>query len=115
MKNIDFLRHREERTAVRFDLCDVKSRDYTDGKDRHDNFKRLAGMFDVHPFTVVGIYMQKHMDSIMRYIRTEGREKYSEDIRGRIADAQNYLDLLLALIKELDDLQKPDFKPGVNC
>jgi len=25
MKNIDFLRHREERTAVRFDLCDVKT------------------------------------------------------------------------------------------
>jgi len=115
MKNLDFLRLREEHTARRFDLCDVKSRDYTTGDNRLDNFYRLAGMYDVHPLKVLGIYLQKHQDSIARYIKTEAKEKYSESIEGRIHDAQNYFDLMLAMIQELKDLQKPEFQAGKNC
>jgi len=112
MKNIEFLARREEHTAARFDLCDVKAKDYTDGVDRHDNFKRLAGVFDLHPLKVLGVYMQKHMDAIARYIRTEGKETYSEDIKGRIYDLENYGDLLLTLIEDLKP--KPEFRPGDN-
>lgn len=114
MTNMDFLRLREEHTARRFDLCDVKSRDYTTGDNRLDNFYRLAGMYDVHPLKVLGIYLQKHQDSIARYIKTEGKEKYSESIEGRLADVQNYLDLMLAMIKELEDLKEPHYVPGKN-
>lgn len=113
MRNQKFMTRREEFTAARFDLCDVKAKDYTDGQDRHDNFKRLAGMFDVHPLKVLGIYMQKHMDAIVRYIRTEGQETYSEDIEGRIFDLENYGDLLLTLVEELKP--RPEFRPGDNC
>ena len=115
MKNMDFLRHREEHTARRFDLCDFKARDYTTGDDRLDNFKRIGGEFDVHPYKVMGIYTKKHLDSIVRFLRTEGKEKYSESIEGRIHDAQNYFDLMLAMIQELEDLQKPEFEAGKNC
>jgi len=115
MKNIDFLQLREEWTAKRFDLCDRKAKDYTLGDDRLDNFKRISGEFDVHPYKVMGIYTKKHLDSIVRFLRTEGKEKYSEDIKGRIFDAQNYLDLLLGFIEELERLNKPEFRPGENC
>lgn len=114
MKNLDFLRLREEHTARRFDLCDQKAREYTYGDDRLDNFKRLAGQFDVHPYVILGVYFQKHVDSVIRFIKTQGKEKYSESIQGRIADLQNYLDLLLSLIKELEDLKEPHYIPGKN-
>jgi len=114
MKNVDFLARREEHTAARFDLCDRKAKDYTIGDNRLDNFYRLGALFDVHPLKVLGIYLQKHHDAIVRYIRTEGKEQYSENIRGRIYDEGNYDDLLLMLIEELDLLKRPEFRPGDN-
>ena len=114
MKNADFIARREEHTAARFDLCDRKAKDYTDGVNRHDNFERLGAEFDVHPLKVLGIYMHKHWDSIVRYIRTEGQATYSEDIQGRIYDLQNYGDLFITLVEDFERAKRPEFRPGDN-
>jgi len=114
MKNIDFLALRERLTARRFDLCDRKARDYIMCDDRADNFKRVGGELDVHPYKVLGIYLKKHFDSIIRFLRTEGKEQYSEDIEGRIFDAQNYLDILPMLIRDIEQASRPEFRAGDN-
>jgi len=50
------------------------------------------------PEVILWVYLKKHMDSILSYIRTG--KVYSESIDGRITDARNYLFLLRALIEE---------------
>jgi hypothetical protein len=75
-----------------------KGREYAGDDDRLSNFKRGAAATGVSPETVCLIYLTKHLDSIMSYVR-DGKEG-SEPIQGRIADLLNYTILLGALICE---------------
>ena len=76
----------------------TKGKEYTQGKDRLDNFKRLAAELDISPLKVLWVYLKKHLDSIAHYVRTE--KVLSEPIQGRIKDARVYLSLLRGLIEE---------------
>ena len=75
----------------------TKGVEYTQG-GRCDNFKRLGEELGLPPEVILWVYLKKHMDSILSYIRTG--KVYSESIDGRITDARNYLFLLRALIEE---------------
>ena len=80
-------------------MCDKKSIEYTRAsKDRLANFKRLGDKLGQKMEVVLGVYLHKHLDSIYHYIAS-GDEGF-EGIIGRIADAQNYLYLLQAMVVE---------------
>ena len=80
------------------DIATTKGREYVEGTDRLDNFKRIGRQFNIEPEVVLGVYMQKHFDAINSYIR-EGKT-FSESIESRIMDARVYLALLRGLIKD---------------
>ena len=76
----------------------TKALEYTRGKDRFDNFKRLGAELLLSPKIILWIYLKKHLDSILHYILHE--EVLSEPIESRIKDARVYLALLRGLIEE---------------
>ena len=79
-------------------IGNTKGKEYTQGKDRLDNFKRLAIELNISPLKVLWIYLKKHLDSIAYYVKTE--KVLSEPIKERIKDARVYLSLLRGLIEE---------------
>jgi len=83
-------------------IMGTKGIEYTAGdaeKDRLANFYRLAAELDTDAKAVLWVYLKKHLDSIVCYIK-QGKEFSEEKIEGRIHDARNYLALLMAIIKE---------------
>ena len=89
-------------------ILGVKGKEYTQGDDETDrmaNFYRLAGELDIDPKMILWVYLKKHIDSIVCYIKNN--KEYSEEkIEGRIHDARNYLALLNGIIQE----QRKDIK-----
>jgi hypothetical protein len=83
-------------------IMGVKGIEYTQGdavKDRLANFYRLADELNIDPKLVCWIYLKKHIDSIVCYIKNN--KEYSEEkIDGRIHDARNYLVLLNGIIQQ---------------
>ena len=99
MKNKDFIHHRAMWTLNRQDIFDEKSRFYTKGSDdRLANFKRSGKKLDQPPQKVLGTFLQKHLDGVFYWIAS-GKES-KEGLRQNVYDAQNYLDLLLAIYEE---------------
>ena len=77
----------------------LKGKEYTQGQDRLDNFKRIAKEMGLDPKVVLYVYMKKHWDSISSYIKNN-RTFSTEAIEGRIMDARVYLFLLRCIIEE---------------
>jgi len=83
-------------------IMGTKGMEYTQGdlkEDRLANFYRLGKELDIDPKVVLWIYLKKHIDSIVCYIK-QGKEYSEEKIEGRIHDARNYLTLLMGIINE---------------
>ncbi len=84
-------------------LLRVKGGEYAGSVDRLANFKRGAELTGAHPLQVLFIYMSKHYDAVMTYVKDQAvgqvRER-SEPIEGRLDDLINYCILAKALIKE---------------
>ena len=76
----------------------AKGKEYTKGKDRLDNFKRLAKELDISPLKVLWIYASKHINSITSFIKIG--KTLSEPIEGRIMDLRVYLSLLRGMIED---------------
>jgi hypothetical protein len=99
MDNEEFVKARVKWTDDRFNMCDAKSLTYTKGsKDRLNNFKELGRMLGQRPEQVLMTYYGKHDLALYAYVETG--EEPSDGIFSTIADLQNYLDLLTALIME---------------
>ena len=84
-------------------LLVVKGGEYAGSADRLANFKRGAALVGVDPLTVLAIYLSKHYDAVMSYVRaSEAGTKLtlSEPIEGRFLDLINYCILAIALIEE---------------
>lgn len=79
------------------EIRDSKGASYARATDVNANFKRVAVDLKRHPLEVWAVYFHKHTDAIFGYI--QGIEE-SEPIEERIADAVNYLLILLTLILE---------------
>lgn len=76
-----------------------KGKEYTQGNDRLDNFKRIAKESNLDPKMVLWVYLKKHLDSICSFIKYN--QTFSEEpIEGRIKDARVYLALLRGLIED---------------
>jgi hypothetical protein len=52
------------------------------------------------------VYFNKHIDSLMTFVRTGRLE--SEGLRGRLDDIRNYIDILEAMLVEEGSLPHPD-------
>lgn len=96
---VDLLNQMEKREH---EIMSTKGMEYTIGdleKDRLSNFYRLGEELNLDPKMVLWIYLKKHLDSIVCYIK-QGKEYSSESIEGRIHDARNYLVLLNGIIQQ---------------
>lgn len=76
-------------------------------EDRLGNFKRTAELVGVDPLQVAGIFLMKHIDSLLTWVTETSDpqvffipEAGGESVEGRFADARNYVDLLFALAVE---------------
>lgn len=75
---------------------------YTVGsEDVLANFKRTAEHAGVTPGTVWGIFVLKHLDSVLAYFKNGTTS--SESIEGRFADLLNYINLGYAIYREEQD------------
>lgn len=84
------------------EIMGTKGMEYTQGdlqKDRLANFYRLGVELGIDPKLVCWIYLKKHLDSIVCYIK-QNKEYSDESIEGRIHDARNYLVLLNGIITQ---------------
>jgi hypothetical protein len=80
-------------------VSNAKGKEYTQGQDRLDNFKRIAKEMGLDPKVVLYVYMKKHLDSITSFIKNN-KTFSTEAIEGRIMDARVYLFLLRCIIEE---------------
>lgn len=98
----DFLELLSRMEDAEHSIMGTKGMEYTQGdlqSNRLANFYRLGNELDLDPKLVCWIYMKKHLDSILCFIK-QGKEYSDEKIEGRIYDARNYLILLNAIIQE---------------
>lgn len=82
-------------------MRDTKGKEYANGKDRFDNFNRLAAKNDVNRLKVANIYMTKHIDAIDSYVK-EGKVFSTENIRGRFVDLIVYAGLMAGMAHETE-------------
>ena len=76
-------------------------KEYADNeRNAFANFDRLAERLDMSNQEVLMVYLMKHVDGIVSYIK--GHESQREDVRGRITDAIVYLTILYAMIEDKD-------------
>lgn len=100
MTELEFNRLREQFNDECTQALGLKGKEYSGVGDRLGNFKRLATALGLSPEKICLVYMVKHIEAIHSFVR-DGKV-YSEPIRGRLMDARNYIDLLLALIEDKD-------------
>jgi len=106
----DFLDMLDSMESAEHTIMGTKGMEYTQGdleKDRLANFYRLGNELGIDPKMICWVYLKKHIDSIVCYIK-QGKEFSEESIEGRIHDARNYLVLLNGIIQE----QKQALKTG---
>jgi hypothetical protein len=111
MNNATFLAMRERANVRRQADCDEKSRGYTRGDvDRLINFKRIGEKRGLSPQAILGVYMQKHLDTIDHWINTG--EEDAEGLVSRLDDVRNYCDLLEGLYIESQEAQEAGAPTG---
>jgi hypothetical protein len=91
-------------TDSRLALAREKGEEYANSENnRFANFERIAadlaalGLEREH---VLYVYLRKHLDSIASYLANGRKRVGSEPIEGRLADMQNYLDLLAGMLAD---------------
>lgn len=86
-------------------IVDLKRPDYTeDSKDVLANFKRQAEEIDISALKVWYVFFRKHVAAIASFCKDPDR-KASEPIMGRVCDAMNYLELLMGLVQERNEIK----------
>ena len=68
------------------------------------NFERVANSLDTTREKVLAVYLLKHVDGVMAYLK--GHTSQREDVRGRITDIIVYLMLLWGMIEEDEHVHK---------
>ena len=126
MDNKGFFRIHDGLNKLRDEILGVKGSEYPTGHgDRLSNFKvvgqllsplegdglaRIDGKWakarvrlELEPEVVAAIYTLKHVLSLCTFIREQRSDKEGhEPFSGRIADIQNYCDLLFSIVFEQD-------------
>jgi hypothetical protein len=105
MKNELYESIKKQRFEARTRMAQGKAKEYAKDEDRLYNFKKVGQLLDLEPITVAGVLWCKHVFSVLTYIKKNQRKQehqLSEPIEGRIQDAQEYLDIIAALITEAE-------------
>ena len=66
--------------------------------ENYIRFERVAASLDITRQQSLAVYLLKHIDGFMAYIK--GYKSQREDVRGRITDIIVYLMLLWAMVEE---------------
>jgi hypothetical protein len=86
---------------------------YTVDADVLYNFKSVGARLGLEPLEVAGVYMTKHYDSVMTFLKgTRGEDIQELAYRGegivsRLDDLRNYLDLIECLLIDVGALPPP--------
>jgi len=126
MKKSRFKELLQKQLETLIELTDTKGEEYAHGSDDQlSNFKEQGTQLGVSPFTVLAVYLDKHLRSIRVFLKEPNNDAaMSEPITGRIDDAILYLLLLKAMIVEKsevnekmapDGLYHPLRPPGDNA
>lgn len=102
MKSEQFLELLETMEKEEKEILLCKGKEYARDDYKDDvlsNFKRIAKALEVDPIKVWAVYFMKHIDAILNFVNT-GRTASDETIKGRFADARNYLALGFGLVWE---------------
>lgn len=102
MKSEQFLELLENMEKEEREILMCKGKEYARDDYEDDvlsNFKRIAKVLGVPPIKVWAIFFMKHVDAILNFVNT-GEVLSQESIKGRIADARNYLALGFGLMYE---------------
>lgn len=89
------------------ELLKSKGSEYASDADRLINFKKGAEETGLTSLQVSFVYLRKHYDSIATYIRKDAKgltQTLSEPIEGRFHDLINYCFLMLAILKEQNNV-----------
>lgn len=98
----------------RLAILNAKGPEYTrrNNKLAHANMEKVGEFINLSPLQVWQVYFVKHIEAIFNYIECHVNEipmPLSEPIEGRIYDAQNYLELLHAMINDIEEAKKTGF------
>lgn len=78
-----------------------KGAEYSRGEvDVNSNFKRVGEGLGISPLKAALVYAAKHWDSIVNYVKNDGKVNLSEPIEGRLGDMLNYILIIASLIEE---------------
>jgi hypothetical protein len=93
-------KNHEERMEV---MCG-KGEAYSGKSNRFNNFERNGERLGLSKYQIWAVYFSKHIDAIMNAIKDnpENPVDKTEGLKGRIQDAQNYLDLLNGMTSNVD-------------
>ena len=93
---------KQQMEQVEGNILGTKGTEYiVSSEDRLKFFHDYAEQLGVDPKTVCAIFLMKHINSILNYVKT-GKDGV-EGIKGRINDARNYLLFMEALIEDTKD------------
>lgn len=73
-------------------------KEYALSDDAFDNFNRLAADLGIHRNIILFVYLKKHLDGVVSYMK--GHKSQRESVHGRIKDSIVYLTILDAMIAE---------------
>ena len=98
MNKHQFISFLENTYRSLLELTATKGEEYSRDADQLANFKRQSVELGITPEQVLQVYLNKHLDSIKSFIKTQ--RVLSEPIEGRIDDAILYLILLKGLLED---------------
>lgn len=73
-------------------------KEYTHSDNAFDNFERISEELLIDRKQILWVYLKKHLDGILKYIKT--KEDQRDSIHGRITDAIVYLTILSAMFTD---------------
>lgn len=98
-----YKKHSDELMELMENIENSKAPAYTgDDGDVHANFKLAAEWLGISPMQAIGLYLVKHISSIMSYAKDPSIEQ-GEKMQGRFADAMNYLKLMHSMYKKQEE------------
>ncbi|MEW6006150.1 MAG: hypothetical protein AB1695_12630 [Stygiobacter sp.] len=105
MTNEQRLKITDNLYKLRLKILQDKGKAYANNEDVNSNFKVVAELLGLTPFQVWAVYFLKHIICITNSIKDnpESPVDLTEGLKGRILDAQNYLDILQSLLEEKEE------------
>jgi hypothetical protein len=94
----------EEMYQKRIKVLNDKGAAYAEEGDINYNFKIIAKILGLTPFQVWAVYWLKHVICVANAIKKNPNTPIdtTEGMEGRIIDNQNYIDILVTLLEELE-------------